>query len=147
MKILNPNLVKITKLLSDGDYHDGTSIGKELNITRSAVWKVIKKLEKYAIPLTSIKGKGYCLNSPLLLLDQKKIKSNIRDSSVQLDVLEKTYSTNDYLKQHTNTNNNIQICIAESQTQGKGRLQRRWHSPFGQNIYLSMLYPFQKRYK
>ncbi len=28
MKSLNSNLVKITELLSDGQYHDGTSIGK-----------------------------------------------------------------------------------------------------------------------
>jgi BirA family biotin operon repressor/biotin-[acetyl-CoA-carboxylase] ligase len=27
--------------------------------------------------------------------------------------------------------------VAETQTGGKGRLQRRWHSPYGKNIYLS----------
>lgn len=34
--------------------------------------------------------------------------------------------------------------MAEQQTSGKGRLNRTWHSPFGKNIYLSCLYPFQK---
>ena len=38
----------------------------------------------------------------------------------------------------------IQICLAEQQTHGKGRLGRDWYSPFGQNLYLSCRYAFQK---
>ena len=43
-KIENSSLVKISELLSDGQYHDGTSIGKKCGITRAAVWKIIKKV-------------------------------------------------------------------------------------------------------
>lgn len=144
MKSLNQNLVKITELLSDGEFHDGTSIGNQLHITRAAVWKVMKKLEQYAIPLTSVKGKGYRLESPLILLNPKKIKTKLRHRTVQLDVIEKIDSTNEYLKQFISHNQQIRICIAETQTQGKGRLNRQWHSPFGENIYFSMLCPFEK---
>src|SRR4030066_1729304 len=31
------------------------------------------------------------------------------------------------------------VIIANSQTQGKGRLQRTWHSPSGVNIYTSII--------
>ncbi|MCD6055137.1 MAG: birA [Gammaproteobacteria bacterium] len=144
MKLLNSNLVMIAELLSDGQYHDGTSIGKCLNITRAAIWKAIKKLEEYDVPLNSIKGKGYRLEVPLLLLNQKKIKANLKHRSVQLDILEKTTSTNDYLKKFTGQNQKIIICMAETQTQGKGRLHRNWYSPFGENIYFSILCPFEK---
>ena len=47
MKKLNSILTEISSILSDGLYHDGDTIGKKLNVTRSAVWKVIKKLEDY----------------------------------------------------------------------------------------------------
>jgi BirA family transcriptional regulator, biotin operon repressor / biotin---[acetyl-CoA-carboxylase] ligase len=52
-------------------------------------------------------------------------------------------STNTYLSEQAKTNNNtFSICFAEHQTAGKGRLGRRWISPFAENIYLSLLWPF-----
>jgi len=144
MQKFNQNLVKITELLSDNEYHDGTSIGNQLKITRAAVWKTIKKLEGYGIDLKSVKGKGYLLENPLILLNAKKIKSQLIHKSVQLEVLEKIDSTNDYVKKYIPNNKSMKICIAEHMTKGKGRLHRKWHSPFGQNIYFSLLYPFQK---
>lgn len=141
--MLNTNLIKVCELLSDNQYHDGTSIGNELGITRAAVWKVIKKLQQYDVDLKSIKGKGYLLETPLILLNEKNLQNDI-NQTVQLEVLEKINSTNDYLKHFTSQNKTIRVCLAEMQTQGKGRLNRQWHSPFGKNINFSLLYPFQK---
>lgn len=138
------NLIKISELLSDGQYHDGTSIGKELGITRAAVWKIVKKFEEYGIKIESVKGKGYLLATPLFLLNVEKIKKFIKKPLIEIAILEKVGSTNDYLKNNSDLSNKIKICIAEMQTQGRGRLNRLWHSPFGQNIYLSLRYTFQK---
>ena len=141
MRSLNQNLIK---LLNDGKFHNGTSIGNKLKISRAAIWKAIKKLEQYHIPLTSIKGKGYQLNTPLLLLEKNKIQSRLRHPSVKVKILEKIASTNDYLKTLSEGNQDICVCLSETQTTGKGRLQRQWHSPFAENIYLSLLCPFEK---
>ena len=141
--MLNTNLMKVCELLSDNQYHDGTTIGNELGITRAAVWKVIKKLQQYEVNLKSIKGKGYLLEAPLILLNETTLQNNLK-RTVQLEVLEKINSTNDYLKQYAAENKAIRACLAEMQTQGKGRLNRQWHSPFGKNINFSLLYPFQK---
>ncbi|HEX2549829.1 MAG TPA: biotin--[acetyl-CoA-carboxylase] ligase, partial [Gammaproteobacteria bacterium] len=54
-----------------------------------------------------------------------------------------TDSTNNFLKKFKNTKVPL-ICLSEHQSKGKGRLNREWHSPYGQNIYFSCLYPFQK---
>ncbi|MEA1051399.1 biotin--[acetyl-CoA-carboxylase] ligase [Lamprobacter modestohalophilus] len=35
-----------------------------------------------------------------------------------------------------------EICLAERQSAGRGRLGRRWVSPFGRNIYLSILWRY-----
>lgn len=142
-KKLNTNLIKIVSILNDGQYHDGTTIGEKLHMTRSAIWKTIKKLESYAIKIDSVKGKGYALLEPLILLDQHKIKKQLTQEKVVINVFEYLDSTNEYLKS-VNTEKGIQICLAEQQTHGKGRLNREWYSPFAKNIYLSCLYPFQK---
>lgn len=142
--VLNQNLVKLVHLLQDGQYHDGTSIGKVLNITRGGVWKLIKKLEQYQVAFTSVKGKGYQLNEPLILLDAEKIRTLLGKIPLNIEVLEKVDSTNQYLKQSQTPIEEVQVCLAEIQTKGRGRLNRSWYSPFGKNIYFSMRYPFQK---
>lgn len=142
--VLNQNLVKLVHLLQDGQYHDGTSIGKILNITRSGVWKLIKKLEQYQVDFTSVKGKGYQLNESLILLDAEKIHAALGKIPLKIDVLEKVDSTNQYLKLSQAPSEQIHLCLAEMQTKGRGRLNRTWYSPFGKNIYFSMRYPFQK---
>lgn len=139
---LNTNLVKMVTILSDEAYHDGNTMGEKLKMTRSAIWKAIKKLENYQIAIDSVKGKGYALREPLLLLDAAKIKRGL-DEKVELEIFETMGSTNDYLKQDKK-HKGIKVCLAEQQTKARGRLNRDWYSPFGQNIYLSCLFPCQK---
>ncbi len=143
MTVINENFIKIVDLLSDEQFHDGTSIGEKLNITRAAVWKAIKKLEQYDIELESIKGKGYRLTTPLSLLSEKKINAELKRKKYQIMVLEKVDSTNKHLIQYLGQSNQVVVCLAEKQESGKGRFSRHWYSPFGQNIYLSMLYSFK----
>lgn len=142
-KELNINILNIVNILTDGQYHDGNSIGEKLNMSRTAVWKIIKRLKSYDIPIDSIKGKGYALLEPLILLELNKIKKKLIHDKVDIHLFENIDSTNNFLKNFKN-NPAIKICIAEKQSNGKGRLSREWYSPFGKNIYLSCLYPFQK---
>lgn len=84
------------------------------------------------------------MEEPLILLNDKKIKKLLQDKSIRVDVLESVGSTSDYLKKNISFDKKMRVCLAEFQTQGKGRMNRVWHSPFGQNIYLSLLYSIQK---
>lgn len=143
MKLLSTNLIQITSILSDMNYHDGDSIGVKLGITRSAVWKNIKKLEEYGIKVISVKNKGYALKTPLLLLDQEKIIKELDNPDVRLEVFEDLDSSNSFLKNNIDTKKR-QICFAESQNKGRGRMGRFWYSPFGQNIHMSYCYHFNK---
>lgn len=142
IKKVQASLIDIVNQLADGEYHDGTAIGQSLNITRSAVWKTIKKLTRYHIKIDSIKGKGYALREPISLLDLKKIKKS-HPSIFTIHLFETIDSTNEYLKKIKNVKQPV-FCLAEHQTQGKGRFNRKWYSPFGQNIYLSCRFPFKK---
>ena len=146
MKKLPANLIKITHFLSDCHYHSGDELGKTLAITRSAVWKSIKKLQEYGIEINTVKGKGYALSEPLLLLDKQQIKKQLKPSNKKPDI--KIFacvdSTNDYLQKQPKSAKKMSICLAETQTHGRGRLNRSWHSPFGKNIYFSCRYSFEK---
>lgn len=139
-------LFKVAKRLRDQAYHDGNSIGQQLNISRAAVWKAIKKLIHYGIAIKSVKGKGYILEEPFLILDVDQIRAALHAaySNLPIKIFEQIHSTNDYLKQILPASETTQICLAELQTQGKGRMNRAWHSPFGRNIYLSLQYRFAK---
>lgn len=145
MKIhkINNTLLQLVAVLEDGQCHDGTTIGKKLKITRSAVWKLIEKLRRYHIKIISIKGKGYLLTEPLILLNVNNIKKILKNKNIDIALFESIDSTNNFLKKCT-YQETLKICLAEYQAEGRGRLQRKWHSPFAQNMYFSCLWSFQK---
>jgi len=59
----------------------------------------------------------------------------------QLDVFYEIESTNAFLLNTAkNTDYLVHACLAEQQTAGRGRRGKDWVSPFGGNIYLSLLF-------
>lgn len=136
-------------MLADGNFHSGQDLGKRLGITRSAIWKSIHELSKLGIHIVSVVGKGYQIPGGLSLLDQKALTKELNDGAQQmLDqiiVLDQVDSTNTFLMNQIQSQPNRTLaCLAEQQTQGKGRRGRHWVSPFGHNIYLSLLFHFNK---
>jgi BirA family biotin operon repressor/biotin-[acetyl-CoA-carboxylase] ligase len=138
------NLQKLTSLLSDCQFHDGETLGQRLGVTRASIWKMTEKLADYGVPITSVKGKGYSLREPLILLDPQMIRHSLDatvSQQIDLTLLESVNSTAIYSRQHYNPLK-ISICIAEHQSAGIGRLGRSWSSPFGLNLYFSCRYHF-----
>ncbi len=130
-------------ILSDGEFHSGEELGTQLGVTRAAVWKQLKKLESLNIPLSSVKGKGYRLSDAIELLDRDIIKGKINGRLDCLEVLLNTESTNSYLLDKASDHMGKRYAVlAEKQESGRGRRGRTWVSPFGKNIYLSLLWSF-----
>ena len=139
----------LLNILADGKYHSGTDLGDIFGVSRAAVGKAIQKIElNYGLSVFAVKGKGYRLQQPLDLLDEKVIRQKLTDqTSSQLSQLEIFFdidSTNRYLN-----NKSVDgaasgyLVLAEQQTNGKGRRGRTWVSPFASNLYLSLLWRFQ----
>lgn len=136
-------LRNLLEILSDGNFHSGEELGTQLGVTRAAVWKQLKKLEALNIPLSSVKGKGYRLSDAIQLLDERIIKDNVSSRLDCLEVLLNTESTNSYLLDKASDHMGKRYAVlAEKQESGRGRRGRTWVSPFGKNIYLSMLWSF-----
>jgi BirA family biotin operon repressor/biotin-[acetyl-CoA-carboxylase] ligase len=146
--LLNTNQKKLLTLLSDGTFHSGEELADILKISRSSVWKHLHLLEELSIKVISVSGKGYRLDRTLELFDHKKITANLSPTSkgllTKLEIFDQIASTNTYLlNQNANIHASGMVCLAEQQTAGKGRRGRTWISPFGSNIYLSILWLFQ----
>lgn len=146
---MNPKVKLILNILSDGQYHSGTSLGKKLGLTRAGVWKIINQLDSYGIEMEAKTNLGYKIPGGLEILDKKVIgqyvNANHKNVFANTIVLDNVVSTNSYLVDHLTSSTKIpRICFAESQCDGKGRLGRSWFSPYGRNIYLSLLWQFAK---
>lgn len=138
----------ILGLLADGQFHSGTELAEALNISRSAIWKQLNSLTDLGLHYSAVSGKGYRLERPLELLDDSKILATVDERIRSLinafDIFDQLPSTNTYLSERTLENApSGAVCFAEQQTAGKGRRGRHWVSPFGSNIYLSILWRFQ----
>lgn len=140
---------KILEILKDGDFHSGESLGERLGVSRTAVWKQLQKLESIGLQLESIKGTGYRVPAGFELLDpecihgQLTVHKGLRPN--QLHIFHNIDSTNKYLRERAdNPDYARSIVLAESQSGGRGRRGKTWVSPFGANIYMSILWDFER---
>jgi BirA family transcriptional regulator, biotin operon repressor / biotin---[acetyl-CoA-carboxylase] ligase len=133
--------VALLQVLSDGKIHSGQALAAHLGVSRTMIWKHLAKLEALGLPLISQAGSGYCIEGGLDLLDEETIRKTLSFGVVErigsLSVFPSIDSTNAFLMRQPPTND-VSVCLAETQTAGRGRRGRQWVSPFGTNIYLSI---------
>ena len=148
---INPRLINLVALLSDGLVHSGVELAAALGVSRTTVHKLVTSIGDLGLEAFSMRSKGYRLSKPVKLLIESEIRSAI-DMPTQISV-EKLHlvswldSTNDYLIESLDSHGppdpgKFRVCVAEMQTRGRGRRGRSWLSPFGQNVYLSVLFEF-----
>lgn len=78
-------------------------------------------------------------NLPGSRLQEQLVRSYLGEVTVDLHVCETIGSTNDYVMSHSDASGaGYLACVANHQTEGRGRNGRRWQSPANSNIYLSV---------
>ena len=92
--------------------------------------------------MTSANG-FIALDSNVEVLEASAVKANLSAAAAswlqQLDVHRALGSTNGYLMDWAQRGSiDGWICLADVQTQGRGRRGRRWMSPFAQNLAMSL---------
>src|SRR5688500_16624778 len=143
--------IELIRILSDGAFHSGEDLARHFGVARASVSKAMAKLSSYGLDIHSVRGKGYRLSNKLVLLDKEQILGCLSSASQasieELTIFDSIDSTNTYLLKQIHPqlrlqNGKCRICLSEMQTAGRGRRGRQWISPFGYNIYLSLLKEF-----
>jgi BirA family biotin operon repressor/biotin-[acetyl-CoA-carboxylase] ligase len=143
-----PDSFLLVKSIADGRFHSGRELGEILGISRAAVWKKIQWVKnRYQLEIDAVKGRGYRLKSPIELLESDVIADHLRQHGMQnippIELHTTLESTNTWLMQQGGRDRaSRSVCLAEQQVAGKGRHGRHWVSPFGRNLYFSMLFHF-----
>ena len=130
----------VLRLLQDGQFHSGESLGRVLGVSRAAVWKRLQLLEvELGLSLQRVRGRGYRLASALSLLDSERLVAASRELGWSVALYESLDSTNaEVLRQLAAGGTAPLLVMAEAQENGRGRRGRSWTSPFGENLYYSL---------
>lgn len=141
MKKINTRDEVLAILKSSGTYVSGEAISSSLGLSRAAVNGSVKALRSDGCVIDSVTNKGYKLEycpDKLLTGDVWSYLPSERRSSVIC--LQSVDSTSNRLKEMLKDNIPSGTCIiANEQTGGRGRLGRRFESPSGTGLYLSIL--------
>ena len=130
-------------LIQAGGSISGEEMSRALGVTRAAVWKGIEALRNAGYEIASLPGQGYRLESCPNRLSVGAVSARLSPEAVvgrEIVCLEQVDSTNTYLKRRGAEGAPHGLAaLAEEQTGGRGRRGRRFESPKGAGLYLSVL--------
>jgi len=135
---------KILFLLNDGDFVSGEKLAERLDVSRTAIWKQIKTLKSLGYEIESIKNKGYRLVSRPDIPFAEEITSGLNTKIIGKEVhyFKSLSSTNVFGKKLVEDGvPEGAIVVADVQTSGRGRKDRKWSSPMGGLWFSVVLYP------
>lgn len=133
----------LEKLRASEGCVSGQTLSEELGLSRAAVWKAVEGLRRDGYGIEARTGAGYRLVSVPDALTEVEIRSHLgttRTVGRTLYCFPELDSTNNYAKALTQKDvPDGTAVIADSQTSGRGRMNRSFQSPKGKGIYLSVL--------
>lgn len=141
------NLQPLLVWLADGQFHSGQVLGERLGISRAAVWKQVQASKDLGVEIHAVSGRGYRIPGGLDLLDKQRIvnalASGARSIAANFQLHLSVDSTNTEAMRQAADGAVSALVIAEHQVSGRGRRGKTWVSPFGHNLYMSMVWSFQ----
>ena len=135
----NPNREKILSALAQETVVSGAEISSSLGVTRAAVWKQITSLRADGYVIPGDPRNGYRLLSEGERSYEVSLLRSFAGEGRRVVFFPVTGSTNTDLKELAAAGAPAgTICVAESQTEGRGRRGRSFASPEG-GVYFSLL--------
>ncbi len=136
---------EILKKLRDAKgFVSGQELCTYYGVSRTAIWKVIRQLEKDGYVIEAQNNKGYRLveNENADLFSKVEIESKIETNWVGRSIIfhKETSSTNIDAKELAEKGEAAgTVVVADMQTAGRGRRGRGWVSPAGKDIYMTVV--------
>ena len=139
----NTGMLKVLSYLKshNSEFLSGQDLSDVLKISRVAVWKHVKKIRSLGYKVESKHLLGYKLTDLTDQLLPWEITQNLDTKLLgkrvfYFDTIDSTQ--NFAAKIASNHNENGTIIVSKHQTDGKGRLKRKWESPTG-GIWMSII--------
>lgn len=132
--------LSLLKAESASGYVSGQALAKKAGISRSAVWKQIRRLRRYGYTIESLHGMGYRLagetDSPVPWELAKALNTSFVKNIVYRETVDSTQNLAMSIASKPDSHGTI--VIAEQQKSGRGRMKRKWLSPKG-GLWLSVV--------
>ena len=120
----------------------GEELSRQLDVSRTAVWKHIQALKAEGYDIESVPKKGYVLKSAPDRLKPAEIITHLKTKWLghSIHYCESVDSTNNVAKRLAEEGcDNGLVVVSEEQRGGKGRLSRGWFSPFACGDWFSVV--------
>lgn len=134
---------EILRLLRESEgYVSGQQLCDSLGVSRTAVWKVIQKLQEDGYRIEAVRNKGYRLREVPDILGEAELASIRRTQWLgsRIYYYQEIDSTNTQAKRLAEEGAaHGSVVVAEVQTVGRGRRGRNWISVGGSGIWFSLL--------
>lgn len=135
---------EVLKLLEENRdvFLSGEKIAEDLKVSRNAVWKAIKDLQKKGYLIEAVNNKGYALSKESDILSVQGIEKYLEDVNrgFQVEVYKEVESTNTLVYKAAGIGaGEGYLVVSESQTKGKGRKGKSFFSPGDSGVYFSLL--------
>lgn len=144
---MTPHTLEVLRLLEDGEFHSGEALGRILGVTRGSVSNALADADALGLTVYKVHGRGYRLVTPVQWLVRERIVGHLGKHAGRFDVeiLDQTGSTNtDMLDRALRGARSGSVLAAETQTHGRGRRGRDWHSSPGGALTFSILWRFDQ---
>jgi BirA family biotin operon repressor/biotin-[acetyl-CoA-carboxylase] ligase len=134
----------ILKLLElhRGESLSGEDLARRLSVSRNAVWKAVRELQKEGHRIEGVTNKGYSLSPESDILSPEGIRIYLSNPAFgqELHVFKTVDSTNSVAKEWAMKGApHGTVVISEEQTSGRGRKGRSFFSPAGGGLYISFI--------
>lgn len=127
---------------ANGEFVSGQTISEKLGCSRTAVWKHMEDLRKAGYELEAVRRLGYRIAGK---------PNKVTGNEIQLGLQTEYIGRNVYFEETVGSTQKIAsqlvfegapegtIVVAEEQIEGRGRLSRKWYSPKGTGIWMSII--------
>lgn len=124
------------------DYLSGQHLADFIGCSRTAVWKHVEELRKEGFELEAVRRKGYRII---------KTPERVTADEIRLGLKTETLGRHIHYEESVDSTQRIAhrlayegapegtVVIAEEQVSGRGRMDRKWHSPKYTGVWMSVI--------
>lgn len=134
---ITANQEQLLKYLSIMGPANLATLSAQLDCSPDVVELELRQLIALSFPIEELMPECFAMRIDWQPLNPTQLAYALNISPTHIHAFIAIDSTNNYLKNPIFSGQNL-LCIAEMQTQGRGRFGRYWRSPFGVNLYLSL---------